>query len=403
MKNNILVVGPSSAGKSTYIKKLLNDNELNDYKVFMAHEFPNNNVPIENCIFHYNTFNAFKNFNDNWQNALKEDEFLNEVFEKSKSLEIHLLLVDRLVLLKRILLRKQVEPIFRNKKSKYPGNKFINILFSIDYVKFYRETIMFFESKNIELIILDSNQENFDKIEVEEKKIFSRSSEINVNYTKNEIEEIITNFQFEYQKIDLPYGLSTKGQDRDNTSNFIFKNSLEGKSVLDVGCAYGYFCFEAEKRNANRVLGTELKEHRFNGANILKTIKGSEVEFLRQDIIKDRVDEKFDTILLLNVIHHLEFPFYSLKVLSEMCKDTLIIEYPTLDDEKFRSSTKMNWFRKSNKPYVGVSLLKEKDQTFVFNDEALKRFLIDNFSYFHKVEFYKSPFDKSRRLAICKK
>ena len=404
MKKNILVVGPSSSGKSTYINTLIQQPAYSGYSVFMAHEFPETPLPIDKSFLHYNLFNAYEYFRGDWTKAFERDLFLKEVLTKNKDLEIHLIVTSKTSLTNRMLLRKEVEPVFRNINNKYPAEWQLNILFSIDYVDLYKKAYDFFRLTGCQIRIINGVSKSFKEILNKEHALTNLSIEENYNYSKSEIEYIVTNFRFEYQQIDLPCGISTKGDLRKNTLEYIFKGNLEGKSILDVGCAYGYFCFEAEKYGAKRILGTELKTHRFVGANILKTILKSKAEFINRDIIKEKLEEKFDVILLLNVIHHLEFPFYSLKVLSDLCLDTLIIEFPTTDDVKFKSTLKKyRWFKSSKNPYVGVSLLKEKDQTFVFNEEALKRAVVDNFGYFKSIEFHKSPFNKKRKIAICKK
>ena len=42
-----------------------------------------------------------------------------------------------------------------------------------------------------------------------------------------------------YQRIELPYGLATKGSDRTPSSDAILPDDLTGKSVLDIGCQIG--------------------------------------------------------------------------------------------------------------------------------------------------------------------
>ena len=54
--------------------------------------------------------------------------------------------------------------------------------------------------------------------------------------TKAEIEELLHAENFGYQRVALPYGLSTPGHDRSETAGIAFPDSLEGKSVLDLGC-----------------------------------------------------------------------------------------------------------------------------------------------------------------------
>ena len=240
-------------------------------------------------------------------------------------------------------------------------------------------------------------------------------------YTKEQIEKIISEHRFEYQKISLPYNLSTPGSERDSDLDKILGGIIEGKSVLDIGSAYGYFCFEAEKRGASYVCGTELKEHRFKGAELLKDIKGSSVDFLNFNILEKPINKEFDVVLLLNVIHHLEYPIYFLKILSELCNDRLVIEFPTTNDTIFnrksdngfsvkltrllKRTLRINLNNKpkndlSSLPLIGVSLMKEKGQTFVFNESALERILIQNSKLFKRVEFFDSNFSKERKIGI---
>src|SRR6185503_15873090 len=111
------------------------------------------------------------------------------------------------------------------------------------------------------------------------------------------------------------------GRDRSSTRDLIFRESLAGKSVLDVGPALGYFCFEAEARGAARVVGVEVREDRYQDAMLLKEIKGSNVEFLLRDIVLDPLHEPFDFVLLLNVVHHLREPFRAIRQLASIARE----------------------------------------------------------------------------------
>jgi tRNA (mo5U34)-methyltransferase len=64
---------------------------------------------------------------------------------------------------------------------------------------------------------------------------------------------------FWYHTIDLGGGLITPGQYdyRETIRDFQFPQDLEGKSVLDIGSATGFFAFEFEKRGAD-VTSVEL-------------------------------------------------------------------------------------------------------------------------------------------------
>src|SRR5215831_14498747 len=96
----------------------------------------------------------------------------------------------------------------------------------------------------------------------------ANEKETSRNYTKEQIESILREEDFEYHRVNLPYGLCTPGMDRSPTSDLIFTESLVGKTVLDVGCGLGVFCFDAEARQASKVVGVELKESRLRKARL---------------------------------------------------------------------------------------------------------------------------------------
>lgn len=228
---------------------------------------------------------------------------------------------------------------------------------------------------------------------------------MNTAYTKEEIEKILKEDDFEYHRVNLPYGLSTPGIERSATRDLIFPESLAGKTVLDVGCALGYFCFEAEERGASRVVGIEPKEKRFRQAQILKDILCSKVEFVQRDIIYDPPVAAFDYVCCLNLIHHLKEPIRVLRNLSLIAREKLVIEFPTFEDHKLKKNMSIYFSYFYNMlPIIGVSSLRDKQtgQTFIFTPGAIKRILLDHDNFFRKIDIIKSPM-KGRRIAICYK
>jgi len=222
-------------------------------------------------------------------------------------------------------------------------------------------------------------------------------------FSKMDIEKILSEHDFKYQRVNLPFGLHTPGQDRSGTLEVIFPPSLRGKSVLDVGSAIGYFCFEAEKRGASRVLGIEPNIERFNQANILKEILSSNVEFINQDVVEYRFNEQFDYVLILNVIHHLKDPISVMRCLARITLEKMIIEFPTFSDPKYRKHTSLRFSSYYNKfPLIAVSNLEKF--TFLFTPTAIQRLLLAHEKFFNNVKFINSPMNKGRVIAIfCKK
>jgi len=232
---------------------------------------------------------------------------------------------------------------------------------------------------------------------------------MHTTYSKEEIEKILREERFGYHRVNLPYGLHTRGRDRSQTRDLIFPESLAGKSVLDIGSALGYFCFEAEAKGAVRVLGVELDAERLRQACLLKKIIGSEVAFQQRDILDQPLDEQFDYVCFLNVIHHLDEPIRAIHQLAAITRETLIIEFPTIEDVKFRKTTGIQFTKRYNRlPLIGVSSKKgttkkkEGGQTFVFTGPAMLRILQDHRALFQKVNIIDSPVP-GRKIALCSK
>ena len=395
-----LVIGASSVGKSTYIEHILRKDKL---PVILASELNRKDGINENCIIHYNSFRPYNNSIEAVNNEFLDDPALNIILEEKNDLSVDFLVVNKSTHLKRVLLRRNIEPYLRKSNDQiYPTDQFINLVCELDHIIFYEKWFSFFEDHNLPFKLIDSTSLQFSELtEIEQARNLIRKNQ-KEKYSKEEVQKILNKFQFGYQKIDLPYGLSTSGQSRQSSLDVIFNDDLENKSLLDVGCAYGYFSFEAEKRKAKDIVGTELKNERYIGANIIKEIIGSDAIFVKTDVIFETINRKFDIVLLLNVIHHLKYPIYALKMLSELCNEKMIIEFPTVADKKFQSTLESH-MNNEQIPLVGVSSYKDCDQTFLFNDEAIRRILMDHNQFFNKVEFYESPFEKDRRIAFCYK
>jgi SAM-dependent methyltransferase len=224
------------------------------------------------------------------------------------------------------------------------------------------------------------------------------------SYSESEVAAILKRFRFEYQGIELPSGHRTTGDDRSASMELVFAEDLAGKTVLDVGCAYGYFCFEAERRGASCVTGTELKSHRFVGANVLREVLGSDVRILKQDIFAEGAEEEYDVVLLLNVLHHLPEPIKALRTLGRLCREKLIIEFPTLLDPKYGGTLgEVLPEEVNNLPLIGVSLPAECDQYFLFTEAAIRRVLSDQVGGFMEIEILPSPMAPDRKIAVCRR
>ncbi|MEJ5988849.1 class I SAM-dependent methyltransferase [Ramlibacter sp. PS3R-8] len=74
---------------------------------------------------------------------------------------------------------------------------------------------------------------------------------------------------------------------------------LKDKAVLDIGCNEGFFCMEAVRQGARRVLGVDFKQEAVESARQ----RCPEAEFMKASWW-DIPDEKFDVIFFLSAIHY---------------------------------------------------------------------------------------------------
>jgi SAM-dependent methyltransferase len=98
---------------------------------------------------------------------------------------------------------------------------------------------------------------------------------------------------------------------------------LAGKSVLDIGCNEGFFCAEALRQGARRVVGVDFNKRFVESARA--RVKGA--EFV-QASWWNLPDEKFDVILFLSAIHYEPEPKKLLDKLSGHLTDdgVLVLE-----------------------------------------------------------------------------
>ena len=102
--------------------------------------------------------------------------------------------------------------------------------------------------------------------------------------------------------------------------------SWKGKTVLDAGCGTGELAGLIAKRGAKKVVGVDYSKDAISVAQ--KSWKGSNLEFLQKDI--NQIKEKFDVVVSLGTLEHLDEPLSVLKKLKSLLnpKGSLIITCP---------------------------------------------------------------------------
>jgi len=80
--------------------------------------------------------------------------------------------------------------------------------------------------------------------------------------------------------------------------------SLEGKSVLDIGCADGFFCRQCSRQGALAVLGIDTALGRLLRARVVALNEGLNITYRLDGFPSRRILHQFDYVLCLSVLHH---------------------------------------------------------------------------------------------------
>ena len=239
--------------------------------------------------------------------------------------------------------------------------------------------------------------------------------------SREEVEAFLAATTFDgYQSVPLPHGLSTPGKDRRERLDQVLAGRVEGRSVLDVGTNYGVFPLEATRRGASRAVGIELDVHRAEAARRIAELHGGTYE-IRQGRIEDLPeDERYDVVMVLNVLHHLLDPIEVMVRLARACTETLVVEFCLPDDPEYlvhlhhprRRPNAVAWRLAELHSQVLRRLLRglplmavgnlAYHRTFYFSPEAFENLFVVHHRLFDHVSFEPSVTGQRRMLAICR-
>jgi tRNA (mo5U34)-methyltransferase len=173
-------------------------------------------------------------------------------------------------------------------------------------------------------------------------------------YSKEEKQEMVNSVKYWWHSIDFGGGIISPGQQGGLGCNHTFKmieqielpKDLTGKTILDCGCADGFFSFECERRGAKKVVALDVPHANCEkGFRVAHKIFNSNVEYLQEDYFK-LGDIKFDIVLYLGIQYHLRYQIKALEILKNLFKELAIIEtYYYSDNEK----SYINYYPPQNK------------------------------------------------------
>jgi len=228
------------------------------------------------------------------------------------------------------------------------------------------------------------------------------------SWSEQQVRELLRREDFGYQDIALPHGLRTGGSDRSGTARAILPDDLTGRSVLDLGSKYGYFCFEAAARGAKRVVGVDVDPDSVRKARLLAECLGHDVHFEQLDVERALPSEPFDVVLCLNLLHHMRNPLALLDRLAALTRERLVLEVAALgghDRRKLGVSRLAGHFL-GRAPILFVSRNgtsgKRSVQKFFINPGAIENLLLHHRGTFARVDAIPSE-HKNRSIAIAQR
>jgi SAM-dependent methyltransferase len=147
-----------------------------------------------------------------------------------------------------------------------------------------------------------------------------------------------------HQKVQISHDLNTdvfdglyEGRSMVNhrhTADFIsrvYRADIVEKSMLDCGCNAGAHLYEAARYGIKKGLGFDARQHWINQAEWLKNnisiFNTDNIEFIVSNIydIPNKNIGKFDVSMYSGLFYHVEEPFLSLKILSDVTNELLIV------------------------------------------------------------------------------
>jgi 2-polyprenyl-3-methyl-5-hydroxy-6-metoxy-1,4-benzoquinol methylase len=109
----------------------------------------------------------------------------------------------------------------------------------------------------------------------------------------------------------------------------IFADRWAASDCLDIACHEGYFGSLLAQRGCRRVLGVDVRSENVSRAELMRdALRLPNLEFQQSDVteLDPRTLGKFDIVLTLGLLYHLEDPIGALHRVRAMCREVAVIE-----------------------------------------------------------------------------
>ncbi|MBV8362883.1 MAG: DUF1698 domain-containing protein [Deltaproteobacteria bacterium] len=143
--------------------------------------------------------------------------------------------------------------------------------------------------------------------------------------------------EYWFHRIELAPDLVTPGWSepkKDKLPYFGLPDDMRGMRVLDIGCAEGFFSFEAERRGARQVIAIDSFPDSVRRFNICRAALDSKATAYLTNVydLSARSFGTFDLVMFFGVLYHLRNPLLALEKIFNVCSGTLLLQTATFED-----------------------------------------------------------------------
>jgi len=155
----------------------------------------------------------------------------------------------------------------------------------------------------------------------------------------------IANHPYWFHRMELGAGVVTPGRSdarRDKLPYFGLPEDLSGKRVLDIGCAEGFFSFEAERRGAEEVVAIDKGEAPGDNAarfRLCADALGSRLTIQSASVYELNPHDwgKFDVVFFFGVLYHLTDQAAALESIASVTAGILLLQTLTVESVALRN------------------------------------------------------------------
>lgn len=134
-----------------------------------------------------------------------------------------------------------------------------------------------------------------------------------------------------FHRIELAPDLITPGWSDpkiEKLPHYGLPSDMTGMRVLDIGCAEGFFSFEAERRGAREIVAVDSSPDSVRRFNICRSALGSKATAFLCSVydLNLRAFGTFDMVFFYGVLYHLRNPILALERILSICTGTMLLQ-----------------------------------------------------------------------------